>query len=139
MKSTEVHAIDVHVGAMIRARRKALGMSQDQLAATLSLTFQQVQKYERGANRVSASKLVQIAIALKTDPSFVFVGLDLDAEAPAGDDRPDEVLYMFGQHGGAKLAELFNELTPSNRASLINVAQAIHVATTSARDDRKAA
>jgi transcriptional regulator with XRE-family HTH domain len=61
--------IDVEVGARIRADRKALGMSQTRLAEALDLTFQQVQKYERGTNRVSASTLVRTARALGTTVS----------------------------------------------------------------------
>ena len=53
--------IDLHVGGRIRMRRKVLGVSQERLAEALGLTFQQVQKYERGSNRVSASKLYEIA------------------------------------------------------------------------------
>ena len=53
--------IDVHVGAQIRMRRKSLGMSQSALAGRLGITFQQVQKYEKGANRVGASRLQAIA------------------------------------------------------------------------------
>ena len=67
--------IDVHVGDRIRRRRRALGISQDRLADQLSLTFQQVQKYERGANRVSASKLYQIACALQATIPYFFEGL----------------------------------------------------------------
>jgi transcriptional regulator with XRE-family HTH domain len=67
--------IDVHVGERIRRRRRALGVSQDRLAEQLGLTFQQVQKYERGANRVSASKLYQIASTLQASVSFFFDGL----------------------------------------------------------------
>jgi transcriptional regulator with XRE-family HTH domain len=67
--------VDVHVGDRIRRRRRALGLSQDRLAEELSLTFQQVQKYERGANRVSASKLYQIARALQASVSYFFEGL----------------------------------------------------------------
>ena len=67
--------IDVHVGERVRRRRRALGVSQEQLADKLGLTFQQVQKYERGANRVSASKLYQIAAALQASISYFFEGL----------------------------------------------------------------
>jgi len=58
------HPVDRHVGLRIRMRRKELGVSQEKLAEALGLTFQQVQKYERAANRVSASKLFEIARAL---------------------------------------------------------------------------
>lgn len=67
--------VDVHVGDRIRRRRRALGISQDKLAEALGLTFQQVQKYERGANRVSASKLYQVARALQAPIPYFFDGL----------------------------------------------------------------
>ncbi|HTK34902.1 MAG TPA: helix-turn-helix domain-containing protein [Caulobacteraceae bacterium] len=67
--------VDLHVGARIRMRRKLLGVSQERLADQLGLTFQQVQKYERGANRVSASKLYEIARALQTSVTYFFDGL----------------------------------------------------------------
>ncbi len=67
--------VDVHVGARIRMRRRFLGMSQQTLADALGLTFQQVQKYERGANRVSASKLWEIGRALGAPVSYFFDGL----------------------------------------------------------------
>ena len=64
--------IDVHVGARIRLRRTLLGMSQTALADAIGLTFQQVQKYERGANRVSSSRLVDMANALDVSIPFFF-------------------------------------------------------------------
>lgn len=67
--------VDVHVGSRIRLRRKTLEISQEALAEHLQLTFQQVQKYERGANRVSASKLYDIAAALRTPIAWFFEGL----------------------------------------------------------------
>src|SRR5690348_15322943 len=76
--------VDLHVGARIRMRRKLLGVSQERLAEQLSLTFQQVQKYERGANRVSASKLYEIARALEAPVSYFFEGLADTAIAGAG-------------------------------------------------------
>jgi len=67
--------VDIHVGAMIRMRRKMLGVSQDQLAHGLAISFQQVQKYERGDNRVSASRLYEIARQLSVRTSYFFDGL----------------------------------------------------------------
>ena len=64
--------VDVHVGARIRIRRKLLGVSQQALAEALGLTFQQVQKYERGTNRVSASKLYEVAAFLGTPINYFF-------------------------------------------------------------------
>src|ERR1700754_1555326 len=69
------HPVDRHVGLRIRMRRKELGISQERLAESLGLTFQQVQKYERAANRVSASKLFEIARALSTSVSYFYEGL----------------------------------------------------------------
>ena len=74
------HPVDRHVGLHIRMRRKALGISQEKLAEALGLTFQQVQKYERGANRVSASKLWEIARALKTNVAYFYEGLEEETE-----------------------------------------------------------
>jgi transcriptional regulator with XRE-family HTH domain len=67
--------VDLHVGGRVRMRRKVLGVSQERLAEALGLTFQQVQKYERGANRVSASKLYEIARFLSAPISYFFEGL----------------------------------------------------------------
>jgi transcriptional regulator with XRE-family HTH domain len=72
--------IDVHVGKRIRMRRLFLGMNQETLANALGLTFQQVQKYEGGANRVSASRLSAMADILGVPISFFFGDLQLDDE-----------------------------------------------------------
>jgi transcriptional regulator with XRE-family HTH domain len=79
----KITPVDAHVGARVRMRRTALGMSQQQLADQLGLTFQQVQKYERGINRISASKLYETARALQTTVAAFFE--DLGGESP-GDD-----------------------------------------------------
>jgi transcriptional regulator with XRE-family HTH domain len=77
--------VDVYVGARVRNRRKFLGLSQETLAASIDLTFQQVQKYERGSNRISASKLHLIAKTLKVPMNYFFDGApDGDNEAAAG-------------------------------------------------------
>ena len=77
--------VDLHVGGRVRMRRKMLGVSQERLAEALGLTFQQVQKYERGANRVSASKLYEIARFLGAPVSYFFEGLS-DPSVRGGDD-----------------------------------------------------
>lgn len=61
--------LDIRIGATVRSRRDALGLTQAGLASAIGVTFQQVQKYERGTNRIAASKLILIADALKCDPS----------------------------------------------------------------------
>jgi len=77
------HYVDLHVGASVRARRRALGLSQEKLAEHIGLTFQQLQKYEKGANRISASKLYQISLALKLPIERLFDGLDEGDMQPA--------------------------------------------------------
>jgi transcriptional regulator with XRE-family HTH domain len=100
------HPVDRHVGLRIRMRRKELGVSQERLAEALGLTFQQIQKYERAANRVSASKLFEIARALNTNVAYFYEGLsaveELDAPTAAPDGR---ALLLMPE--GAELAALF--------------------------------
>ena len=69
---TNNNAIDLHVGKRLRLRRTLLGMSQEQLGAELNITFQQVQKYERGANRISASRLWDMGQILDVPVSYFF-------------------------------------------------------------------
>src|SRR4051795_11251213 len=71
-KEGRASPIDVHVGARIRLRRTLLGMSQEKLGEALGLTFQQVQKYERGVNRVGASRLFDLSRVLDVPISFFF-------------------------------------------------------------------
>jgi transcriptional regulator with XRE-family HTH domain len=66
--------IDKHVGARLRMRRMMVGMSQGKLGEALSVTFQQIQKYEKGANRIGASRLQQLARVLEVPPAFFFEG-----------------------------------------------------------------
>jgi transcriptional regulator with XRE-family HTH domain len=68
--------IDVEVGSKIKAQRRLRGMSQDTLAAALGVTFQQIQKYEKGTNRVSSSRLAVIAKTFGVPPSYFFPGAD---------------------------------------------------------------
>lgn len=77
-ESDPSHRLDLHIGACVRARRKFLGQSQSELAEAIGITFQQVQKYERGANRVSASKLFEIAQKLDVPISYFFEGFSAE-------------------------------------------------------------
>ncbi|MDR3474400.1 MAG: helix-turn-helix transcriptional regulator [Devosia sp.] len=86
--------IDVHVGSRIRLRRTLLGMSQERLGEALGLTFQQVQKYERGVNRVGASRLFDLSRVLDVPISFFF------------DDLPDSVANTFGGQPGRRSSGL---------------------------------
>ena len=81
------HPIDVHVGKRIRARRLFQGMTQDTLAKALKLTFQQVQKYEVGSNRVSASRLLEIAEIFRVPISYFFEDLKFNDTSGRRKDR----------------------------------------------------
>lgn len=87
------HPVDVHVGKRIRHRRWMNGTTQQQLAEAVGIKFQQIQKYETGMNRVSASRLWDIANVLSVDVSFFFEGLEA---APSGNattsDLPGDIL-----------------------------------------------
>ena len=78
---TNNNPIDVHVGRRVRLRRTLLGMSQEQLGDALNITFQQVQKYERGSNRISASRLWDIGQILDVPVSFFFDDMSDDTAA----------------------------------------------------------
>ncbi len=78
------HPVDVHVGKRIRHRRWLVGMTQQQLAECVGIKFQQIQKYETGANRVSASRLWDIAEALDVPVSFFFEGIENESAAEEG-------------------------------------------------------
>ncbi|MBO9708272.1 MAG: helix-turn-helix transcriptional regulator [Caulobacter sp.] len=108
-----LNVVDLHVGGRVRMRRKLLNITQEQLADALKLTFQQVQKYERGANRVSASKLYEIAKTLQVPVSFFFDGLadpmtnEVD-EAGAAAERV--VTEFLNTPEGLELAEMFPKI-----------------------------
>ncbi|EXL10264.1 helix-turn-helix domain-containing protein [Aquamicrobium defluvii] len=76
--------IDAHVGGRIRMRRNMLGMSQEKLGESLGITFQQIQKYEKGTNRVGASRLQAIASILEVPPAFFFENAPTDEHTPIG-------------------------------------------------------
>ncbi|WP_165187881.1 helix-turn-helix domain-containing protein [Caulobacter soli] len=100
------HPVDIHVGGMIRMRRKLLGVSQDQLATALGLSFQQVQKYERGSNRVSASKLYEIGVFLKVGTGYFFQGLpEADTLEPA--DGVEATQIFLSSQEGHQMAAIF--------------------------------
>ena len=104
--------VDMHVGARIRLRRRFLGLTQQQLAEQLGLTFQQVQKYERGSNRVSASKLYEIARALQTPVPYFFEGLNDTGRSEADEARGAEqsIREFLMTAEGQELASLYPQI-----------------------------
>jgi len=128
LPDTERHPnpIDLHVGARIRMRRKILGVSQERLAEDLGLTFQQIQKYERGANRVSASKLYEIAKSLQSSVGYFFEGLaDTSNEGVA--ENGDVFVHDFLMTPeGLELASLFPKITkPKVRRRILELVRSM--------------
>ncbi|ESQ79171.1 helix-turn-helix domain-containing protein [Asticcacaulis sp. YBE204] len=100
--------IDIHVGGRVRVRRKFLGYSQEYLAEQIGLTFQQVQKYERGSNRISASKLFDIAKVLKVSVPYFFENLsDENSDDFAESHTERNVSHFLMTSEGIELAEAF--------------------------------
>jgi transcriptional regulator with XRE-family HTH domain len=104
-------AVDVHIGQKIRARRILLGLSQTKLADTAGISFQQVQKYEKGTNRVGASRLQQFSEALGVPPSYFFDGAPIVGKkmlAPKEGELPEGSIVSFlGTRDGAALVRSF--------------------------------
>lgn len=86
------HPVDIHVGKRIRQRRWMLSLTQQQLADQVGIKFQQIQEYETGMNRVSASRLWDIATALQAEVSFFFDGLEGPDENAGMADLPKDIL-----------------------------------------------
>ena len=108
-----------HVGERIRARRTEMGLTQEDLAQQLAISYQQVQKYETGANRISAGRLYEIALKLTTDISYFFEGFD--SNRVAGD-------MAHGGHNRAaiELVRNFHEIKDENvRSAVTNLMKAL--------------
>jgi transcriptional regulator with XRE-family HTH domain len=122
--------VDIHVGARVRLRRTLLGLSQEKLGAALGLTFQQVQKYERGANRIGASRLWQISRALDVPVSFFFD--DQGAAAAASTEAPGILL----SREMLEMARAYAALPPEIRRRLFTLTKSIRDAQAAAQAAR---
>jgi transcriptional regulator with XRE-family HTH domain len=102
--------IDVHVGSRVRTRRLALGMSQEKLGAALGLTFQQVQKYEKGTNRIGASRLQHVSRILQVPVEYFFEGTP--GQQKAKDNAPSStyVSDFLATTDGLALAKEFTKI-----------------------------
>ncbi|MEM9577459.1 MAG: helix-turn-helix transcriptional regulator [Pseudomonadota bacterium] len=118
------HIVDVHVGKRIRQRRWLVGMTQQKLAESVGIKFQQIQKYETGANRVSASRLWDIADVLNVEVSFFFEGLKEDAteEMPAQSKVPAD---MMGDKEAMDLVRSYYAIPENQRRRLFELARVL--------------
>ncbi len=123
-KKGKPHDVDIHVGSRVRLRRSALGLSQDQLGAAIGLSFQQVQKYERGANRIGASRLYEMSKVLQTPISYFFeefgeMGLAEDSDSSY---QPDPVI----KREALELMRAYHQITDvKQRKKILKLVQAL--------------
>jgi len=121
--------VDLHVGKRLRRRRRLLGLTQQRLAASIGIRFQQIQKYECGANRVSASRLHEIARALGVPTSYFFEGLnDTAPAAVSGDAIGDFDIIgqdVLAQKETLELIRAYYRLGERPRRKLLDLAKAL--------------
>ena len=121
--------VDKYVGSRVRMRRIMLGMSQEKLGEALGLTFQQVQKYEKGTNRVGASRLQQISEILQVPVSFLFDGGPSGAANTDGFSEgasPSYVSDVLATSEGLALTKAFTRITDSKmRRSIVDLVEQI--------------
>jgi transcriptional regulator with XRE-family HTH domain len=122
MGTKSPNAADRHIGQRIRMHRVLLGMTQERLSEILGISFQQLQKYESGVNRIGAGRLPTLASALQVPVSSFFEGYTSD---PPNDDQLD-VQKLVATREGIALARAFARIAdPALRASLVDVAEAL--------------
>ena len=124
--------VDVHVGSRMRLRRMLVGMSQEALGRALGLTFQQIQKYEKGANRVGASRLYRIAGLLNVPVQFFFEDMPpLDGEEPQptgfaeGDETPYVVDFLSTPEGVALVSAFVRIPDPAVRRRIVDMVRSV--------------
>lgn len=118
------HHVDVHVGKRIRHRRWLAGMTQQNLAESVGIKFQQIQKYETGANRVSASRLWDIADALDVNVGFFFEGLDQEGQVEGQSDAgaPADIL---GDKEALELIRSYYSIPENQRRRFFDLARVL--------------
>lgn len=117
--------IDLHLGRRLRRRRRLLGLTQQQLALQVGIRFQQVQKYECGANRISAARLWQLAEALETPIAYFYEGLAEALENPAPASGGGEV---FSRKETLDLIQAYYQLEEHPRRRLLDLAKSLNAA-----------
>lgn len=126
--SRRANPVDVHVGSRVRLRRMLLGMSQEKLGEHLGLTFQQVQKYEKGINRIGASRLFDLSQVLGVPVQFFYEELAVAGAGGAGfGERPAEsyAVEFLGSREGLELNKAFARITDSKvRRSIVDLVRA---------------
>ena len=117
------HPVDIHVGKRVRHRRWLIGMTQQQLAEKVGIKFQQIQKYETGANRISASRLWDIADSMDVPVSFFFEGLE-EADNSSAADTPVPTDLM-GDKEALDLIRSYYSIPENQRRRLFDLARVL--------------
>ncbi len=130
MTKKSPNPIDIHVGGRVRMRRMLVGMSQDKLGEALGLTFQQVQKYEKGANRIGASRLFQIAKILEVPVEYFYEGIDdVTGEALPGFGESEPTPWMtefLSSPEGLQLCRYFSSIPdPKVRRRILDLVKSL--------------
>ena len=131
MAGKKPNPVDAHVGSRVRLRRMLLGMSQERLGESMGLTFQQVQKYEKGVNRTGASRLFQISKILDVPVQFFFEEAPYtgDGNAARGMAEPDSeafILEFLNSREGLELNRAFVKIgDPKVRKSVVDLVRAL--------------
>jgi transcriptional regulator with XRE-family HTH domain len=126
MAKRAANPIDLHVGARIRVQRIVRGMSQTELGNAVGVSFQQLQKYEKGTNRVGASRLHQIASVLKVQPNFFFEGAQAKAGANPGFKKATIIDEFISSRDGIALSHAFNRISDGKmRRSIVSLVERI--------------
>jgi len=126
MAKKNANPTDRHVGARVRIQRMVRGLSQTKLGDAVGVTFQQVQKYESGANRVSASRLQQIADVLKVKPDFFFDGASGKPVSNSGSKDTAVIEGFISSPEGISLSKAFAKITDSKtRRSVVALVEQI--------------
>jgi transcriptional regulator with XRE-family HTH domain len=121
-----VTTVDVHIGKRLRRRRRLLGMTQQQLAESVGVRFQQIQKYECGANRVTAARLYELARAIKVPVQYFFDGLtESQIVVPPANDLADVPGDVFASRETLELVRAYYRLGERPRRRLLDVAKAL--------------
>jgi transcriptional regulator with XRE-family HTH domain len=116
--------VDVHLGKRLRRRRRLLGLTQQQLAGSVGVRFQQIQKYECGANRISAARLWQLAEALDVPVGYFYDGLANPGRGEAGEDAGNA--EMFARKETLDLIRAYYLLGERPRRRLLDLAKSLH-------------
>jgi transcriptional regulator with XRE-family HTH domain len=135
MSTAEPKTVDIIVGQNVRTIRKIKGLTQTQLGAATGITFQQVQKYERGANRISASTAVAFAQRLRVGLSELFHGVDFAESDPVAAKITAERQEVMSHPKAMALADALVELAPRKRLMVLNAALGLAEAAVSLNGD----